>query len=108
MPWWSWLLIWSALTLGCLALLVLSGVRLYRKSLDALRALEILGDQVAALNADSTPKPEQFRPAVFTDLAVLRLEVEQRDAERRHRRQVRRDGRIVQGKLVRNARYLTR
>ena len=108
MPWWSWLLIWSVLTLGFLALLVWSGVRLYRKSLGALRAFEALGDQIAALNVDVSPRPEQFRPAVFTDLAALRLEVEQREAERVHRRQVRRDGRIVRGKLMRNARYVTR
>jgi len=108
MPWWSWLVIWSALTLGFLALLVWFGVRLYRKCLGVLRALEEVGDQVAALNRDSSPKPEQFRPAVFTDLAVLRHKVEQRDAERSHRGQMRRDGRIVRGKLMRNARYVTR
>ena len=108
MPWWSWLLIWSALTLGFFALLVWSGVRLYRKSRGALRAFEALGDRVAVLNVDVKPKSEPFRPAVFTDLAVLHHEVEQREAERVHRRQVRRDARIVRGKLMRNARFVTR
>ncbi|WP_104178185.1 hypothetical protein [Cryobacterium sp. Y50] len=108
MPWWSWLLIWSGLTLGSLAVLVWSGLRLYRKSLGALCAFEALADQVAALNVDVSPRPEEFRPAVFMDLAGLRHEVEQREAERVHRRQVRRDGRIVRGKLIGNARYVTR
>ena len=108
MPWWFWLLIWSGLTLGSLALLVWFGVRLYRKSFGALCAFEALGEQIAALNVDVSPRPEQFRPAVFTDLALLRHELEQREVERLHRRQVRRDGRIVRGKLMRNARYVTR
>ena len=104
MPWWSWLLIWSGLALGLLGLLAWFAVQLYRKALGTLQAFEALSDQVAGVTWDSSPQPVLFKPAVFADLNQLRREGEQRRAERTHRRQVRRDGLIVRGKLMRNAR----
>ena len=104
MPWWSWLLIWSGLALVLLGVLTWFAVQLYRKALGTLQAFEALSDQVAGLSWDSSSPPALFKPAVFADLKRLRREVEQRRAERTHRRQMRRDGLIVRGKLMRNAR----
>ena len=104
MPWWSWLLIWSALTFALLGLLLWFAVSLYRKALRALRALEAVSGQVAELTTDSSLEPETFRPAVFTDLTLLHDSLTQQRAERAHRRQVRRDEWIVRGKLMRKGR----
>lgn len=104
MPWWSWLLIWSALTVMLLAVLGWFAVTLYRKSLRTLRALQVISDQISDMNADLPLRSSLFQPAIFADSAVLLRNVEQRRVERTHRRQVRRDARIVRGKLLRNAR----
>ncbi len=104
MPWWSWFLIWCLLVLGLLAVLVWFAVRLFRKAVGILHALESLNDQVAAIDLELAPAPDAFTPAVFADIVVLLHTVEQRRAEKVHRRQLRRDAWIVRGKLLRNAR----
>lgn len=104
MPWWSWLLIWSGLVLILLAVLSWFAVALYRKSLGTLRALESFSDQVSAVDLDLPPDSVPFTPAVFADSAVLSHNVEQRRGDRAHRRQLRRDARILRGKLIHKTR----
>ncbi|WP_104082688.1 hypothetical protein [Cryobacterium sp. Y11] len=109
MPWWSWFLIWGALVLAFLGMLVWSAVGLYRKARRVLRALGDVTDQVAALElaADvSAPVPQHL--AVFADPEELHHNAQRHRADREHHRQLRRDARIVRGKLLRNARYVTR
>jgi hypothetical protein len=105
MPWWSWLLIWSALILVFVGVLVWFAFTFYRTVRHLMLALEALSDQVVAVDiARASLAPEKRALAVFADPALLLYDVEQRRADRAHRRQVRRDARIVRGKLVRNAR----
>jgi hypothetical protein len=104
MPWWSWLLIWSGLMLILLAVLSWFAVALYRKSLGTLRALESFSDQVSAVDLDLPPDSVPFTPAVFADSAELFHNVEQRRGDRAHRRQLRRDARILRGKLMHKTR----
>ena len=104
MPWWSWLLIWTVLTLGFLAVLGWFAVSLFRQARGTLRALESLQEQLPTGEYDPPAAAPTRIPAVFADLAVLLGRVEQLRAERTHRNQVRRDARIVRGKLMRHAR----
>jgi hypothetical protein len=105
MPWWSWVLIWAVLVLALVGMLVRFGFVLFRKAMAALDALGDLGDQVADLeaqadilagDADSPRTP----PAIFADRAALAAGVSASRSERAHRRQLRRDQRITQGKLL--------
>ena len=100
MPWWSWLLIWSGLLSILLAVLGWFAVALYRKSLGTLRAVEALSDQVSAVDMGLPPDSVPFTPAVFADSAVLFHTVERRRGDQAHRRQLRRDARILRGKLL--------
>ena len=104
MPWWSWLLIWSGLVLGLLAVLSWFGVALYRQARGTLLALESLSDQVSAVDLDLAATRPPFTAAAFADATVLRHHLEQRRVERTRRRQLRRDALIVRGKLMRNVR----
>lgn len=104
MPWWSWLFIWTGLALTLLAVLGWFAITLYRKSLGTLRALAALSDQVSAVDLGRVPESVLFTPAVFSDSAVLSQNVEQRRGDRAHRRQLRRDARILRGKLMRKTR----
>ena len=105
MPWWTWLLLWSGMTLALLGVGAVFLVRLFRASLRILGAVKVLTDQISRIETrrppDTTPP---FRPAVFDDTAPLLRDLEVRRAHREHRRQVRRDARIVRGKLLRHAR----
>ena len=104
MPWWSWLLIWTGLTLGLLALLSWFALSLFRKARGTLQALESLRGQLPTGEFDGLAAAAVGIPAVFADSAVLLGRVDQLRAERTHRNQVRRDARIVRGKLMRHAR----
>ncbi|MDJ0322623.1 hypothetical protein QMG61_02440 [Cryobacterium sp. PH31-AA6] len=104
MPWWSWILIWTGLVLGLLAMLAWFGYALFRKAIRTADALERLGDQVAELGdrPDLPPEP-RFRPAVFETRADIQLDFELTRAERLLRRQLRRDRLVARGKLLQQA-----
>ena len=104
MPGWSWLLIWGVLAVGLLVVLSWYAVALYRKAITTLRALEALSNQISAVDLDVPSVSASFTPAVFADPAVMLRNVEQNRTDRTHRSQIRRDARIVRGKLMRNAR----
>lgn len=101
MPWWSWALIWTGLALGLLAMLTLFGVALFRKLMALVDALSDLGDRVSIGTADAEQDVTEVRriPAIFQSRDRLADVVADRRFERLHRRQLRRDRAIGQGKL---------
>ncbi len=104
MAWWSWVLIWSGLVLVLIGVLAWFGYALFRKAVRTMEALEALAEQVAGLElAPEAPPLPRFRPAVFEETADVLLAVEQGRAERRHRRQLRRDRLVARGKLLQHA-----
>ncbi|MDH6236987.1 hypothetical protein [Cryobacterium sp. CG_9.6] len=108
MPWWSWGLIWAGALLVPLSLVVGIAFTLFRKLMRTADALQHLGSQLAALHpvpetSDAYAGAQQFHPAVFRDAEELRLTVERAAVVRKHRAQVRRDRRIVHGKLIQHA-----
>ena len=111
MPWWSWFVVWGllgALLVGTLAGL---GLMLFRKAMRTADALDELGNQLSAVGADGdrlAATLPRFRSAISQDRAALHLGVELQASERRHRRQVRRDGLIAQGKLFSHAQMIQR
>ncbi|TFD00030.1 hypothetical protein E3T28_08710 [Cryobacterium sinapicolor] len=101
MPWWSWVLIWTGLVLGLLAMLAWFGFALFKKVRGTVRALQELGDLVSDVTGgQEAPAPDRFRPAIFTDLADLYFALELVQRDRGQRRQRRRDSLIARGKLV--------
>lgn len=101
MPWWSWVLIWTGLVLGLLAMLAWFGFALFKKVRATLSALTDLSDLVSDVTqGQETPAPDRFRPAIFTDLADLYSALELVQHDRAQHRQRRRDSLIARGKLV--------
>ena len=100
MPWWSWVLIWTGLVLGLLAMLAWFGFALFRKVMATSRALQELGKLVSDVTrGQETPTQAPFRPVILANPADLHhaLEVVRRD--RAQRRQRRRDSLVARGKL---------
>ncbi|HZK60129.1 MAG TPA: hypothetical protein VFC59_09750 [Cryobacterium sp.] len=109
MPWWSWILIWSALLLGLAAMLAWFAYRIFRKLMTAMKALEELGSQVAGLNpGDAEAAPDRFRTAIFRDRHELEQAVAVAQAARDRRRQLRRDRLIARSKLFAQASLIQR
>ena len=101
MPWWSWILIWTALVLGLLGMLAFFAVSLFRKLMRAMDALVTLGDQVSALDTNiSELQAPSLRPAIFEDKNVLAYQYEINRYARAERRQRRRDALVNRGKLL--------
>jgi len=105
MPVWSWILIWTVLVAGLLGMLAWFAVRLFRKLMGTLTALEELGDQVSELDLDLEPERTPFRAAVFADRHALAAAIDQARIERAHRRALRRDLSISRGKLLQHTPY---
>ena len=105
MPWWSWILIWTVLVAGLIGLLALFAVRLFRKAMGTLAALEELGDQVSELDLDSESPAAPFSAAVFQDRKSLAAAIYSARIERAHRRALRRDFAISRGKLLQHTPY---
>lgn len=104
-PVWAWILIWTVLALALIGMLAWFAVRLFRKLMGTLGALEDLGDQVAALDLDTMPPRTAFHPAVFQDRRELSLAREQARIERVLRRAQRRDLSVSRGKLLQHTPY---
>lgn len=101
MPWWSWVLIWTGLVLGLLAMLAWFGFALFKKGMATVRALQELGARVGDVTRGlEAPAQSRFRPAIFTDPVDLYLALEVVRHDRGQRRQRRRDSLIARGKLV--------
>lgn len=109
MPWLSWLLIWSVLVLGLVAMLAWFGYGLFRKLMSVMKALEELGSQVADLGlGDAAAAPDRFRTAIFRDRHELERAVAVAQAARDRRRQLRRDRLIARSKLFAQASSIQR
>jgi hypothetical protein len=62
MPWWSWILIWIALTAVSLLFYVLLGIRLFRQFMATVRDLGAAGERFGASLGDLTdPAPDLGR-----------------------------------------------
>jgi len=105
MPVWSWVLIWTILVAGLAGMLVWFAVRLFRKLMRTLSALEDLGDQVAQLNFDVEVPSARLRPAIFRDRRALAAEIERARLTRAYARATRRDLAITRGKLLKHTPY---
>ena len=105
MPVWSWILIWTLLVAGLLAMLAWFAVILFRNLMGTLGALEDLGDQLAELDLERDLPRARFRPAVFADRRALAGAIDQARLARAHRRALRRDLAISRGKLLQHTPY---
>lgn len=110
MPWWTWVLIWSGLSIGLLAMLALFAVVLFRKLMTLVDALGDLGDRVSAdtnnvdtnnvdTNTNGMLPSARDVAAVFQNRDRLAAVVADQRFERLHRRQLRHDRAIRHGKL---------
>jgi len=86
---WWWVLVWTVVLLGSLALLTLLGIRLFRQGVALGRELEVaatrfsrVADRLDELGRAFTPEPS----AVFEDPAALRKRRAARDRHGRHRK----------------------
>jgi hypothetical protein len=104
-PLWGWILLWTLLVLGLLAMLTFFAIRLFRKLMATLGALEDLGDQLADLDMAADLPRSRFRPAVFQSRHTLAAAISQARIERAYRRAHRRDLAIGRGKLLRHTPY---
>jgi hypothetical protein len=101
MPWWSWIVIWSSLGLLAAATLVLLGYRIVMKVMTMFSALGDLADKTELLEAQTDALiNEQARSAVFADPAELASVRRAQKTERRRRRQMRRELRVLRGKIM--------
>ncbi|MFZ3418032.1 hypothetical protein [Arthrobacter sp. 3Tela_A] len=91
MPWWSWILIWVALTAVALLLYVLIGYRLFRKFMAVLREVQSAGERLSFIPAPVPPAPAaDFQAAVFADPEAERIRYEEGKASRKEARRERR------------------
>lgn len=99
MPWWSWILIWVALTAVALLLYVLIGYRLFRKFMAVLREVQSTGARLSFAPGPVQPDTSlEFRPAVFEDPAAERRRYDEGKLARKEARRERRvQRRILRG-----------
>jgi hypothetical protein len=100
MAWWSWLLIWGVLGLAFVGMLVWFGFRLFRKVMAVAAELSDLLDKTQLLESQAEELRETIAPAVFDDPAELSAAREQKRADNERRRQIRRESRVLRGKLL--------
>ncbi len=109
MPWWSWILIWGGLVLALLAMLALLSWWLFRKAVGVMEELGALADKTDALGrmsdrlaeTDTTP----FVPAVLQDRAEVAAVQHAIVRQREERRHLRREKRILRGRMLTRADY---
>lgn len=101
MAWWSWLLIWTFLVLGMLAMFALLGWRLFRKATLAYRELSALLDRTGELaTASAALADERFPPAALRTRAAVLAERYPLAEENARRQRIRRDERLARGKML--------
>jgi hypothetical protein len=101
MPWWSWILIWSALVVAAAAFYALVGWRVFRRLMAALReaeaALSSLAVSVPAPVPSAVQTPER-ELGIFVDPILARARYEEgKEARREQRRERRITRRIASG-----------
>jgi hypothetical protein len=101
MPWWSWVLIWVLLVVALLGMLALFGRMLFRKAMTAFDALGELSSRLELLDAASEAvAPEHFTNAILRDRAEVRQAHRVLAQLRADRKRLRRERRLVRGKLL--------
>lgn len=90
MPWWSWIVIWVAVTAVALLLYVLIGIRLFRKFMAVLGEVQSAGSRLSFAPPAPSPVAADSLPAVFLDPAAARRRYEDGKAERKEARRERR------------------
>lgn len=101
MTWWSWILIWTGLSLALVAMVALFAYSYVRKGLGILRQLDALMEKMGAIADDEQAEPlARTRPAILIDRDTL-LETRRLHQDRRAERlAVRRGIRLQRGKLL--------
>ncbi|WP_461168665.1 hypothetical protein [Arthrobacter sp. Z1-15] len=102
MPWWSWILIWSALVVAAAAFYALVGWRIFRKLMSVLKeaqaaasALAVSAPGPAAAAVAEAPEREL---GIFTDPVLARASYEDgKEARKEVRRERRVNRRLAQG-----------
>lgn len=93
MPWWSWILIWVALTAVALLCYALIGYRLFRRFMAILSEVQAAGSRLSFTSTAAPAIPEGTRssgPAIFEDPAAARRRYEDGKAARKEARRERR------------------
>jgi hypothetical protein len=92
MPWWSWILIWVALTVVALAFYALIGYRLFRQFMAVLGEVQTAGSRFSFTPAASPVLPEGAGagPAIFENPEAARQRYEDGKAARKDARRERR------------------
>jgi hypothetical protein len=109
MPWWSWILIWGGLVLALIAMLALLSWWLFRKAVGVMDELGRLADKTEMLGRMSDQLVEadasDFVPAVLQEHSEVAVVHHARVQARAERRQMRRENRILRGRMLTRADY---
>ncbi|WP_108251798.1 hypothetical protein [Planctomonas deserti] len=109
MPWWSWILIWGGLVLALLAMLALMAWWLFRKAVAVMDELGRLAEKTEALSRMSATlagdDTADFVPAVLRERREVVAAHSARARERQERRLMRRENRILRGRMLTRADY---
>lgn len=100
MPWWSWLIIWSALVLALLALIVLGALWLWRKLLRLFDDLGELAEQASVLEGVEDAPDVRIEPAILRDIDDVRRRRAIRVARKFERKRIRRVLRLERAKRI--------
>jgi len=93
MPWWSWILIWVALTAVALLFYALIGYRIFRRFMAVLSEVQAAGSRLSFTPAPTPAVPEEAGtrgPAIFEDPEAARRRYEDGKAQRKDARRERR------------------
>lgn len=106
MPWWSWALIWAALVAALIALLTVSGLRLFHKAMALLDALGELADGIELLDRRAQRMSQAaVSISVFDGTAGPADRWSRLRRARQVHRQARREERVAQGRILITADY---
>lgn len=103
MPWWSWILIWSALVVAAAAFYALVGWRIFRKLMSVLREAQAAASALALAPAVPAPaavpvKAPERELGIFEDPILERARYEEgKEARRAGRRERRISRRLANG-----------
>jgi hypothetical protein len=101
MQWWAWLVIWGGLVLVALALFAWLVYRIVTKSIAAFSALGELVEKADLLGARAEEIADEHRLlAIFEDAGDVAADVHAARVRRQYRRQMRREARVLRGKLL--------
>lgn len=99
MPWWSWLIIWTALVLALLAMLGLSAWWLFRKFLVLTENLGDLAGTLEVLDVEAA-EPVRAQLAILADLRDIRAREDARRFRRATRRRERHERRMARARRI--------